>query len=68
MNNLNALTIKSHSRFRSLAVLAVTVSSLGWGLPAAAATVIYDNGGADGSRGWWSDFDGTLQPFSTNGG
>lgn len=63
MNNLDTLTIKAHSRFRSLAVLAVTVSSLGWGLPAAAATVVYDNGGADGSRGWWSDFDGALQPF-----
>ncbi|MGZ0018761.1 FxDxF family PEP-CTERM protein [Nitrosomonas sp. wSCUT-2] len=50
-------------QLRSLLVLAVAVPSFGWMLPATAATVVYDNGSADGSRGWWSDFDGALQPF-----
>lgn len=66
MNNLHALTRKASRKFRSLAVLLVAVLSLGWVLPAAAAPVIYDNGGADGSRGWWSDFDGVQQQMADN--
>lgn len=55
---------KSTSKqLKSLLVLAVALPAFGLMLPATAATVIYDNGSADGSRGWWSDLDGALQPF-----
>lgn len=41
----------------------MTVAVIGWGLPAS-ATIIYNNGSADGSRGWWSDFDGVVQQMA----
>lgn len=63
MNNLHALTRTANGKFQSLVAVIVAASTFGWVLPANAATVVYDNGSADGSRGWWSDFDGTLQPF-----
>lgn len=43
------------SKSLSLALLAAVVTVF-VGVTPAAAAVIYDNGGADGSRGWWSDF------------
>lgn len=62
MKVMQTLEKSTSKQLKSLLVLAVALPSFGWMLPATAATVIYDNGSADGSRGWWSDFDGALQP------
>ncbi len=66
MNKLHALTLSASKKFQSAAVLVAALSSLGWVAPATAAAVIYDNGGPDGSRGWWSDFDGSNQQMADN--
>ncbi|WP_350131935.1 FxDxF family PEP-CTERM protein [Nitrosomonas sp.] len=66
MNEIHALTLTASKKFQSAAVLVVALSSIGWVAPAAAAGINYDNGGPDGSRGWWSDFDGVNQQMADN--
>jgi hypothetical protein len=53
ISSIPAAMAKNQSR--SFAVLATVVTAL-VGMTPAVAAVVYDNGGADGSRGWWSDF------------
>lgn len=55
MNNSSIRTAMAKSKSLSFVVLAAVVTAF-VGLTPASAAVVYDNGGPDGSRGWWSDF------------